>query len=142
MKCLCNNNNQVNDEDIRPLLELDLSKCKEQKFQTVSGYQVRILAVDCGIDFPIVGLIQHEDGPIVCKWNKYGYVDYGVKDSLDLILIKQKRKGFINLYKTFPSFNMYVSQRIFNSPSEAEHFGRLPSNRAGYIGTIPIEWEE
>jgi hypothetical protein len=95
---------------------------------TRDGRKARIICFDRVGDFPIVALTDDreykEEGV-----NLYDINGKGSNECFDLMMLPEKKEGWVNVYK----------ERCYESKEEAiRHIA--PSTH--YIGTIKVEWEE
>ena len=108
--------------------------------QTRDGWKARIICFDYKDPVrPIIALIESTAGT---KEELYYYSPNGKSDpnkpKLDLVMVKIKHKGFVNVYKD--AFDNYYSDKyIYKSIQEAKN--NIISSRI-YIDTIEISWEE
>lgn len=109
---------------------LDLTDWQNKKFQTRSGDPVRILCIDAGGTYPIVGI---SEGDVYrwCDSGTYDIDDQSTKD-IDLINAKTKREGWLNICQ-----GNSVSCFIRDSREEADKVAG--SDR---VACIHIEWDE
>ena len=113
---------------------IDINK----KYTTRDGRPVRILATDLkNEDYPICGTYTDNGEEYVGSWTKDGeYSRNGVVDNRDLIEVKQKKTGWINIYSNDEIHK--TSEFVFNNEESAKVLAKTPS----YVTTIKIEWEE
>lgn len=112
---------------------------------TEDGRPVRIVCTDAKAKYPIVALVEIEDGlERVFKYTKDGsYLD-GIKHKNDLCFKPATKKGWINIFK--PVVNelpCILTSVIYNTKEDALHF--IEANKCANtdcIKTICIEWEE
>lgn len=105
----------------------------DKPLQTVSGREVRIYATDGAGEFSVHGAYLKGEWDSV-TWTKDGRFE-GVKEScLDLVNVKTKRTGWVNVFKT--SEDVSWCGNIHPSKEEAERVAEEA------VATIKIEWEE
>ena len=130
------------------LKPFDIQKAREGKpVCTRDGRSVRIICFDYNgedRDYPIVALVSYNKGnncyERILKYTSYGlfnkYEDY--EHDNDLMMLPEKKEGWINVYKGFTQPFASVYPRIYKSKEEA--INDKPAERR--IDTIKIEWEE
>lgn len=110
---------------------------------TRDGRKVKILTYDRkGSCYPIVALVEDSKG----NEDAYGYTlrgEYieGQEDKSDLMMVGEKKEGWVNIYKCdLSTYNAIAltSNYIYNT-KEAAEAGTNTDER--YIATIKIEWE-
>lgn len=118
------------------LKEFDLEAAKAGKpVCTRDGRKARIICFDLNNkNFPIVAIINCDT-----EENAYQYDIDGVCDehdnNLNLMMLHQKKEGWINIYKDFEDTVCCV----YPTEKEALEDGEIEKD---YITTIKIEWEE
>ena len=97
---------------------------------TRDGRKGRIICFDRNDLYPIVALIECEDGKeMVGAYSKEGQTEiYEIKGT-DLMMLSEKKEGWVNVYKDF----------VYDTKDEALI---VRSEIRGYIDTIKISWEE
>ena len=108
---------------------LELSK-QGKPVCTRDGRKARIVCFDRNDLYPIVALIECEDGKeIIGAYSKEGQTEiYEIKGT-DLMMLPEKKEGWVNVYK----------DSVYDTKDEAL-IGRSESR--GYIDTIKVSWEE
>ena len=124
------------DESKPTLKEFDLEAAKAGKpICTRDGREARIICFDRNDLYPIVALIECEDGKeIIGAYSKEGQTDiYEIKGT-DLMMLPKKKEGWVNLYKDGDNnyrTTIYTNEKI-----------ALSRKGSDCITTIKIEWEE
>ena len=97
---------------------------------TKDGRKARIICFDRNDLYPIVALIECEDGKeIIGAYSKAGQTEiYEIKGT-DLMMLPEKKEGWVNVYK----------ERIYNTKEEAIE---ATYDGVTYVDTIKINWEE
>lgn len=119
----------------------DLELAKQGKpVCTRDGRAVRILCYDfiSVEDTPIIALVrtsEKQEG-IICYEADGRNFDPGMAE-LDLVMVPEKREGWVNLYKEGGIVRTW-GVTIYASKEQA--LGMCPPR--GYIDTVKIEWEE
>ena len=112
---------------------------------TRDGRKARIICFDKVGDFPIVALTDDrdykEDGV-----NLYDINGKGSNECFDLMMLPEKKDGWINIYNADTTF-YYVDGRVFETKDEAvqeakEEVEKGQREKNEYIDTIRVEWEE
>ena len=109
-----------------------------KKVITRDGNSVRIVCIDAKGNFPIIALVEMNNGTeTVLRLKENGHFYYDTEDSRDLFFAPIKKSGWINLYK----MNSIISPgpRVYDTKEDAES---AAGDKSYYISTIKIEWEE
>ena len=109
-----------------------------KKVITRDGNSVRIVCTDAKGNFPIIALVEMNNGTeTVLRLKENGHFYYDTEDSRDLFFAPIKKSGWINLYK----INSTISPgpRAYDKKEDAES---VVGDKSYYISTIKIEWEE
>lgn len=124
--------------------EFDLEAAKAGKpVCTRDGRTVRILCFDAqNKDYPIVALVKNEskDKEHVTSYRKDGSVNPYIQTKNDLMMVVEKREGWINLYRK--GYNTETSKEVFCSEEGAVEFVDDENNGENYITTLKINWKE
>lgn len=128
------------------LKPFDIQKAREGKpVCTRDGRKARIICLDRVGDFPIVALTDDreykEEGV-----NLYDINGKGSNECFDLMMLPEKKEGWINIYNADTTF-YYVDGRVFETKDEAvqeakEEVEKGQREKNEYIDTIRVEWEE
>ena len=131
------------------LKPFDLNAAKAGKpVCTRDGRKARIICFDridsTGCNLSIVALIQCEGTEVLQLYRDDG--KRGVKTELDLMILPEKKEGWINIYNADTTF-YYVDGRVFDTKDEAvkeakEEVEKEQREKNEYIDTIRVEWEE
>lgn len=108
---------------------IDMNK----KYKTRCGLEVRLLCTDAQSSAPVTGLVKIKGEDSFMQWSINGSAQSNkVTDLLDLVEVKQKKEGWINIY--------YDSLH----PSYIHKSKLLADNHASpnRVACIRIEWEE
>ena len=130
-----NNAKHSNSEKIgKNLKEFDLEAAKSGKpVCTRDGRKARIICFDRrGDKFPIVALLDgcnEEHSEVAETFTNEGLYEIGKKSSNDLMILPEKKEGWINVYK----------ERCYETKEEAI---RHIAPGTHYIDTIRVEWED
>ena len=117
------------------LKPFDIQKAKEGKpVCTRDGRRARIICFDRkfyhdGYNYPIVAMVNDNDNELVHAYTQDGLLVGNKEGELDLMMLPEKRNGWVNVYK----------ERCYESKKEAI---RHIAPGTHYIGTIKVEWEE
>lgn len=118
------------------LKEFDLEAAKAGKLVcTKDGRKARIICFDAENDKPIVALIYDCNRETVFQYLKNGRYFVDEISDYDLMMLPQKKEGWINLCKNNHGDTLAVG--VF--PNREEAVSNCPPS---YLGTIKIEWEE
>ena len=112
------------------LKPFDIQKAREGKpVCTRGGRKARIIYFDAKGDYPIVALIETENGEKVVQYMIDGHCTNIISQCYDdLMMLPEKKEGWVNVYK----------HNLYDTESEAKR----AHVKEGYIDTIKIEWEE
>ena len=136
-------------EEIKPTLkEFDLEAAKLGKpVCTRDGRKARIICFDRrlfykNVSYPILALVECSDGEDdVCGYNEKGKVliEDGAEYKDDLMMLPEKKEGYVNIVKEAYSDDKVVLGHIFGSYEDAVRSGKVNER---YIATVKIQWEE
>lgn len=118
------------------LKEFDLEAAKAGKpVCTRDGRKARIICFDTinKGNYPIIALLEDKGSEAIFYYNKDGKCNVGTE--LDLMMLPEKKEGWINLCKNNHGDTLAVG--VF--PNREEAVSNCPPS---YLGTIKIEWEE
>ena len=114
---------------------------------TRDGRKARIICFDQKDIAPIVGLVTGLDGKeSIYAFYKDGRVSSQKERVDDLMMLPEKKEGWINIYNADTTF-YYVDGRVFETKDEAvqeakEEVEKEQREKNEYIDTIRVEWEE
>lgn len=118
------------------LKEFDLEAAKAGKpVCTRDGRKARIICFDAKCNKPIVALIYDCNKETVLQYLESGRFFVDQIDKYDLMMLPQKKEGWLNIYKDFEDTVCCV----YPTEKEALEDGETEKD---YITTIKIEWEE
>ena len=130
------------------LKEFDLKAAKAGKpVCTRDGRKARIICFDQKDIAPIVGLVTGLDGKeSIYAFYKDGRVSSQKERVDDLMMLPEKKEGWINIYDADTTFR-YVDGRVYETKDEAvqkakEEIAKELRGKNEYIDTIRVEWEE
>ena len=133
------------------LKPFDIQKAREGKpVCTRDGRKARIICFDRrGDKFPIVALLDgcnEEHSEVAVTFTNEGLYEIGKKSSNDLMMLPEKKEGWINIYNADTTF-YYVDGRVFETKDEAvqeakEEVEKEQREKNEYIDTIRVEWEK
>lgn len=92
--------------------------------------KVRIICFNKVDKRPIVALISDNEGEFVYEYLADGKSYNGKDDSYDLMMLPEKKEGWVNLYDDIPIYD--TKEEALNRRSEIR----------GLIDTIKVSWEE
>lgn len=118
------------------LKPFDLEAAKAGKpVCTRDGRKVRIICFDAECNKPIVALIYDCNKETVFQYLKSGRFFVDQIDKYDLMMLPQKKEGWVNIYKDFEDTVccIYSTEKEALEEKETEE---------DYITTVKIEWEE
>lgn len=118
------------------LKEFNLEAAKAGKpVCTRDGRKARIICFDAKCNKPIVALIYDCNKETVFQYLENGRFFVDQIDKYDLMMLHQKKEGWINIYKDF-------EDTVCCAYLTKEDALKNRSIEDGYITTIKIEWEE
>lgn len=118
------------------LKPFDLEAAKAGKpVCTRDGRKARIICFDAKCNKPIVALIYDCNKETVFQYLENGRFFVDQIDKYDLMMLPQKKEGWINIYKDF-------EDTVCCAYLTKEDALKNRSIEDGYITTIKIEWEE
>lgn len=119
------------------LKEFNLEAAKAGKpVCTRDGRKARIICFDRNWEYPIVALIECENGEeMISACDKDGKARIYETQGTDLMMLPEKKEGWVNLCKNNHGDTLAVG--IFSNREEA--VSNCPPT---YLSTIKIEWEE
>lgn len=119
------------------LKEFDLEAAKAGKpVCTKDGRKARIICFDRNWEYPIVALIECENGEeMISACDKDGKARIYETQGTDLMMLPEKKEGWVNLCKNNSGDTLAVG--VF--PNREEAVSNCPPS---YLCTIKIEWEE
>ena len=118
------------------LKPFDLEAAKAGKpVCTRDGRKARIICFDAKCDKPIVALIYDYSKETVLQYLENGRFFVDQIDKYDLMMLPQKKEGWVNIYKDFEDTVccIYSTEKEALEEKETEE---------DYITTVKIEWEE
>lgn len=127
---------------MKPFSLEEYLKNPSKKIATGDGRKVRrILCTDANGSYPIVALVERQDGigdePVA--YTKDGNYLAGVESSIhDLFFVTEKHEGWVNIFKGTNNDYFIGDSRVFKSKEDVEKAGKEWS---GYT-SVKIEWEE
>lgn len=130
------------------LKPFDIQKAREGKpVCTRDGRKARIICFDRNDLYPIVALIECEDGKeIIGAYSKEGQTEiYEIKGT-NLMMLPEKKEGWVNVYNADTTF-YYVEGMVYNTKDEAiqkakEEITTEQREKSEYVDTVKINWEE
>ena len=120
------------------LKPFDIQKAREGKpVCTRDGRKARIICFDRVGDFPIVALTDDRDYKEEGV-NLYDINGKGSNECFDLMMLPEKKEGWVNVAKEPLGDDEVVLGYIFNSYEDAVRSGKANER---YVATVRIEWE-
>lgn len=107
---------------------------------TRDGRKARIICFDRifyhgGYDYPIVAMVNNKGDEYIYAYTKDGLLTGGEKCDDDLMMLSEKKEGWVNIYKSGECYN--VGDFSFSKEEIEQH-----KNQNNYIATVKISWEE
>lgn len=120
------------------LKPFDLEAAKAGKTVcTRDGRKARIICFDAKCNKPIVALIYDCNKETVFQYLENGRFFVDQIDKYDLMMLPQKKEGWINIYTCYDGAETGIS--IYKTKEIAK---KEVDNDSSYLDTIKIEWEE
>lgn len=127
--------------------EFDINLAKQGKpVYTRDGRKARIICFDRNDLYPIVALVECEDGKeILGEYSNEGRTEIYETKGTDLMMLSNKKEGWVNVYKRKNEYirenecNVSTGMAVYKSEGEAKL--NIDKN-AIYVNTIKISWEE
>ncbi|WP_333675696.1 hypothetical protein [Barnesiella intestinihominis] len=131
-------NKEDMEEEKLNLKKFDLEAAKAGKpVCTRDGRKARIICFDRNWEYPIVALIECENGEeMISACDKDGKARIYETQGTDLMMLPQKKEGWVRIYKSASNV-YYLSSNIYKTEEEAKH-----SSDCCYVGASKISWEE
>ena len=126
------------------LRPFDLGKAKAGKpVCTRDGRKARIICFDSKNDpqRPIVALVEHNDNELLYEYTIEGkerFSHISTTGTSDLMMLPEKKEGWVNVAKDPLGDDEAVLGYIFNSYEDAVRSGKANER---YVATVRIEWE-
>lgn len=130
-------NKEDMEEEKLNLKKFDLEAAKAGKpVCTRDGRKARIICFDRNWEYPIVALIECENGEeMISACDKDGKARIYETQGTDLMMLPEKKEGWVNIYKDF-------EDRICCIYKTKEEALEKKETEDDYIITVKIEWEE
>ena len=123
------------------LKPFDLQAAKSGKpVCTRDGRKARIVCFDAKGIQPIVVLVTCGNEEKAIKYSISGRFRFdGIPDEADLMMLPEKKEGWVNLYRDEESKRVYSGEFIFSEREKAEKHYECNDTK---VATVPINWEE
>lgn len=138
--------NLSNSENIgKNLKPFDLQAARSGKpVCTRDGRKARIICFDSKNDprRPIVALVEHNDNELLYEYTIEGKERFShiiTTGTSDLMMIPEKKEGWVNLYRDEESKRVYCGEFIFSEREKAEKHYECNDTK---VATVPVYWEE
>lgn len=124
-------------DETQHLREFDIEAAKAGKpICTRNGRKARIVCFDRVGEYPILALVENNGKENVYYYRNSGKDDEDFEKDYDLMMLPEKKKGFINIYRNDKMFS--CSPTPYKTSGEAFN-GR---KQQSYLTTIKVEFEE
>lgn len=122
------------------LKPFDLQKAREGKpVCTRDGRKARIICFDLkNEDNTIVAAVGNDRFENLFCYTKNGELTNGVESDKDLMMLPERRRGWVNVYKLKESTFGYITAYFDTEEKAKEDKEQL----TGYVATVKINWEE
>ena len=135
------NENLSNSENIgKNLKPFDLKAAKSGKpVCTRDGRKARIICFDVKAKKPIAALITNDDTEEAHFYYDNGRSDQYQEYRYDLMMLPEKKEGWVNVYRDEESKRVYCGEFIFSEREKAEKHYECNDTK---VATVPVNWEE
>ena len=129
------------------LKPFDIQKAREGKpVCTREGRKARIICFDRkfyhdGYNYPIVAMVNDNDNELVHAYTQDGLLVGNMEGELDLMMLPEKKEGWVNVYRDCDGANITKDDNIYSS-KEAAMASAQVIDRDNYVATTIINWEE
>ena len=124
------------------LKPFDIQKAREGKpVCTRNGKKARIICFDVKAKKPIAALITTDDTEEAHFYYDNGRSDQYQKYRYDLMMLPEKKEGWVNVYRDCDGANITKDDNIYSS-KEAAMASAQVIDRDNYVATTIIKWEE
>lgn len=137
-----NNPNLSNSEKIgKNLRKFDLEAATLGKpVCTRDGRKTRIICFDVKrLTCPIIALVEEDGHEKVCSYFPNGRRFKEEEWPDDLMMLPEKKEGWVNLYRDEESKRVYCGECIFSEREKAEKHYECNDTK---VATVSINWEE
>ena len=135
----------VMEENKLNLKPFDLEAAKSGKpVCTRDGRKARIICFDAKGKQPIIALLEREktDEEIIQTYSMNGrYYEFRKEDHRDLMMLPEKREGWVNVYRDCDGANITKDDNIYSSKEAAMASAQFIDENS-YVATTKINWEE
>lgn len=135
------------EEEKLNLKKFDLEAAKAGKpVCTKDGRKARIICFDRNWEYPIVALIECENGEeMISACDKDGKARIYETQGTDLMMLPEKKEGWVNIYNRnrprTSSENCYIMTGVSVFETKEGAISYIDKDKE-YIDTVKIEWEE
>ena len=125
------------------LKPFDIQKAREGKpVCTRDGRKARIICFDAKCaDRPIVTLVSRNDKEILLMYYRDGKLNDDKDSYADLMMLPEKKEGWINVYRDCDGANITKDDNIYSSKEAAIASAQIIDGNS-YVATTKINWEE
>ena len=113
---------------------------------TRDGRRARIICFDRkfyhdGYNYPIVAMVNDNDNELVHAYTQDGLLVGNAESDLDLMMLPEKKDGWVNVYRDCDGTNITKDDNIYSSKDAAIASAQIIDGD-NYIATTIIKWEE
>lgn len=126
------------------LKPFDLQKAKQgTSICTRDGRNARIIAADLNNKtYPLAAVIENNgEENEVHNYTSDGLATYGTLNDADLMMLIEKKEGWVNVYRDCEGANITKEDNIYSSKEAAIASAQI-IDRDNYVATTIINWEE
>ena len=125
------------------LKPFDIQKAKAGKpVCTRDGRKARIICFDLKNDeYPIVAAVGNDCFENPFCYTENGKLTNGIESDKDLMMLPEKKEGWVNVYRDCDGANITKDDNIYSS-KEAAMASAQVIDRDNYVATTIINWEE
>lgn len=111
---------------------------------TRDGRKARIICFDRkfyhdGYNYPIVAMVNDNDNELVHAYTHDGLLVGNMEGELDLMMLPEKKEGWVNVYRDCDGANITKDDKIYSSKDAAIVSAQI-IDRDNYVATTIIKW--
>ena len=116
-------------------------KNPDRQIITKDGRNVRIICTDARGNFPIIALVETDNGnETVLRLKENGRFYNDTENSSDLFFATKKKNGWVNIYEADGKEKLRTSCRVYKTLDKALKEKEAHCDDEYYLKTIKISW--
>ena len=125
------------------LKPFDLEAAKLDKpVCTRDGRKARIICFDLKNDeYPIVAAVGNDSSETLFSYTTNGEIADGIESDKDLMMLPEKKEGWVNVYRDCDGANITKDDNIYSSKEAAIASAQIIDGNS-YVATTKINWEK